>query len=243
MTPQTMAVITRTFPPQRGAAMGLWGATAGVAMLVGPLAGGLLVDGFGWEWIFFVNLPVGVIGFVLAWMLVPDLETHPHRFDMVGVVLSARAVPHRSVCRRASTRLGRLGLGDDRGRRRSWRCSSGSRRRPERAARAARPVPRPQLLRANFGIATGRVHRDAHVAAADVLLPAGARSHADRIGAAAHPDGGAAGVLAADRPASSTGSTPASCWCRAAAGRRIALLVRVADARRHPDLDVPAALA
>jgi EmrB/QacA subfamily drug resistance transporter len=93
MTPQTMAVITRTFPPtQRGAAMGLWGATSGVAMLVGPLAGGLLVDAFGWEWIFFVNLPVGVIGFVLAWMLVPDLETHEHRFDMVGVVLSAIAL-------------------------------------------------------------------------------------------------------------------------------------------------------
>ncbi|QKJ18120.1 DHA2 family efflux MFS transporter permease subunit [Microbacterium hominis] len=90
MTPQTMAVITRTFPPnQRGAAMGLWGATSGVAMLVGPLAGGLLVDGFGWEWIFFVNLPVGIVGFVLAWMLVPRLETHPHRFDLVGVVLSA----------------------------------------------------------------------------------------------------------------------------------------------------------
>ncbi|GAA5210879.1 DHA2 family efflux MFS transporter permease subunit [Microbacterium kyungheense] len=90
MTPQTMAIITRTFPPnQRGAAMGLWGATSGVAMLVGPLAGGLLVDGFGWEWIFFVNLPVGVVGFVLAWILVPKLETHPHRFDLVGVFLSA----------------------------------------------------------------------------------------------------------------------------------------------------------
>ncbi|WP_347977576.1 DHA2 family efflux MFS transporter permease subunit [Microbacterium sp. ProA8] len=90
MTPQTMAVITRTFPPdRRGAAMGLWGATAGVATLVGPLAGGLLVDGLGWEWIFFINIPVGVIAFVLAWMLVPRLETHPHRFDIVGVVLSA----------------------------------------------------------------------------------------------------------------------------------------------------------
>lgn len=62
MTPQTMAVITRTFPPnRRGAAMGLWGATAGVATLVGPLAGGLLVDGLGWEWIFFINIPVGVV--------------------------------------------------------------------------------------------------------------------------------------------------------------------------------------
>lgn len=93
LTPQTMAVITRTFPPNsRGAAMGLWGATSGVAMLVGPLAGGLLVDGFGWEWIFFVNLPVGVIGFVLAWILVPKLETHRHRFDVLGVVLSALAL-------------------------------------------------------------------------------------------------------------------------------------------------------
>ena len=90
MTPQTMAVITRTFPAERrGAAMGLWGATAGVATLVGPLAGGLLVDALGWEWIFFINLPVGVIGFVLAWILVPRLQTHEHRFDMVGVVLSA----------------------------------------------------------------------------------------------------------------------------------------------------------
>ncbi|HEU5223346.1 MAG TPA: DHA2 family efflux MFS transporter permease subunit [Candidatus Lumbricidophila sp.] len=89
LTPQTMAVITRTFPPsQRGAALGLWGATAGVATLVGPIAGGLLVDSLGWEWIFFVNVPVGVIGFVLAWMLVPKLETHSHRFDWLGVLLS-----------------------------------------------------------------------------------------------------------------------------------------------------------
>jgi EmrB/QacA subfamily drug resistance transporter len=93
MTPQTMAVITRTFPPnQRGAAMGLWGATSGVAMLVGPLAGGLLVDGFGWEWIFFINIPVGIVGFVLAWILVPRLDTHPHKFDLVGVFLSAVAL-------------------------------------------------------------------------------------------------------------------------------------------------------
>lgn len=93
MTPQTMAVITRTFPPdRRGAAMGLWGATSGVAMLVGPLAGGLLIDGAGWEWIFFVNVPVGVIGFVLALLLVPQLEQHAHHFDILGVFLSAVAL-------------------------------------------------------------------------------------------------------------------------------------------------------
>ncbi|VTR75942.1 DHA2 family efflux MFS transporter permease subunit [Cellulomonas hominis] len=90
MTPQTMAVITRLFPPDsRGKAMSLWGAVAGVATLVGPILGGVLVDGLGWEWIFFVNVPVGVVAFVLAWRLVPRLDTHPHRFDVVGVLLSA----------------------------------------------------------------------------------------------------------------------------------------------------------
>ncbi|WOP19474.1 DHA2 family efflux MFS transporter permease subunit [Raineyella sp. LH-20] len=90
MTPQTMAVITRLFPPkERAQAMSLWGATAGVAMLVGPLLGGLLTDGFGWEWIFFVNVPIGVIGFVAAVRLVPALPVHGHSFDWLGVILSA----------------------------------------------------------------------------------------------------------------------------------------------------------
>jgi EmrB/QacA subfamily drug resistance transporter len=90
MTPQTMAVITRTFPAaSRGQAMSLWGATAGVAILVGPLVGGLLVDGPGWEWIFFINIPVGVVAFVLAARLVPTLPTHSHSFDWLGVGLSA----------------------------------------------------------------------------------------------------------------------------------------------------------
>jgi EmrB/QacA subfamily drug resistance transporter len=89
MTPQTMATITRIFPAEsRGRAMAMWGATAGVAMLVGPILGGVLVDSLGWEWIFFINVPVGIVGFVLAWRLVPRLETHPHRFDWVGVALS-----------------------------------------------------------------------------------------------------------------------------------------------------------
>ena len=69
--------------------MSLWGATAGVATLVGPLVGGLLVDGPGWEWIFFINVPVGIVAFVLAWRLVPQLPTHSHSFDWIGVALSA----------------------------------------------------------------------------------------------------------------------------------------------------------
>jgi EmrB/QacA subfamily drug resistance transporter len=89
MTPQTMAVITRTFPPdKRGAAMGLWGGVAGLATLVGPILGGVLVDGLGWEWIFIVNIPVGIVAFALAVWLVPALPTHEHKFDIPGVLLS-----------------------------------------------------------------------------------------------------------------------------------------------------------
>ncbi len=89
VTPQTMAVITRTFPAEsRGRAMSLWGATAGVAILVGPLLGGVLVDGPGWQWIFFVNVPVGAVALVLGWRLIPVLETHAHDFDLAGVALS-----------------------------------------------------------------------------------------------------------------------------------------------------------
>jgi len=89
LNPQTMAVITRIFPSaQRGRAMAMWGATASVATLVGPILGGVLVDSLGWEWIFFINLPVGVLGFVLAWRWVPSLATHQHSFDWLGVALS-----------------------------------------------------------------------------------------------------------------------------------------------------------
>lgn len=89
MTPQTMAVITRIFSPdRRGTAMGIWGSVAGVASLVGPVLGGILIDTLGWEWIFFINVPVGVIAFVAVVRNVPRLPTHVHRFDWLGVALS-----------------------------------------------------------------------------------------------------------------------------------------------------------
>jgi EmrB/QacA subfamily drug resistance transporter len=59
-----------------------------VATLVGPILGGILVDALGWEWIFFINVPVGLVGFFLAVRLVPTLPTHTHTFDWVGVALS-----------------------------------------------------------------------------------------------------------------------------------------------------------
>lgn len=89
VTPQTMSVMIRTFSPQeRGGAMGVWGATAGLATVTGPLLGGVLVDASGWPWIFFVNVPVGVLGLVLAWIYVPRLDKTNRHFDWLGVGLS-----------------------------------------------------------------------------------------------------------------------------------------------------------
>ena len=90
MTPQTMSLITLMFPPNaRGVAMSIWGATAGIASLVGPILGGVLVDTLSWGWIFFINIPVGLVGLFLAWRNVPVFEQKKHSFDWLGVVLSA----------------------------------------------------------------------------------------------------------------------------------------------------------
>jgi EmrB/QacA subfamily drug resistance transporter len=89
LTPQTLSMITRIFPAQRrGVALSVWGTTAGLATLVGPLAGGLIVDTLGWSWIFIINVPVGVLGLALAARFVPALPTRPHRLDLPGVALS-----------------------------------------------------------------------------------------------------------------------------------------------------------
>jgi len=89
LTPQTLSLITQIFPPERrGVALSVLGATAGFAILVGPLAGGVLVGALGWEWIFFVNVPVGILGLALAVRFIPVLPTRMHRFDLVGVGLS-----------------------------------------------------------------------------------------------------------------------------------------------------------
>jgi EmrB/QacA subfamily drug resistance transporter len=91
MTPQTLAVISNLFAPdKRGGPMGMWGAVAGAASIAGPVLGGVLVDSVGWQWIFFVNVPIGVIGLVLAFMLVPDLQPkRSHRYDFLGIALSS----------------------------------------------------------------------------------------------------------------------------------------------------------
>ncbi len=94
LMPQTLAILTMVFPPERrGAAFGVWGAVAGVATVAGPTLGGLLVTAFDWRYIFFINLPVGVIVLILTQVLIPDLRTgRKHSFDITGTVLASGAL-------------------------------------------------------------------------------------------------------------------------------------------------------
>src|ERR671922_76876 len=63
----SLALIAQEFQGrERGTAFGIWGATIGFAVAVGPLVGGALTEGLGWEWIFFVNVPIGVGTVILA---------------------------------------------------------------------------------------------------------------------------------------------------------------------------------
>jgi EmrB/QacA subfamily drug resistance transporter len=87
--PISLAVIGDLFTPaERGKYQGLFGAVFGVAFLVGPFLGGVLTDNFGWHYIFFVNVPVGLVSLYLIGRLLPTVRTAGARFtlDIPGVV-------------------------------------------------------------------------------------------------------------------------------------------------------------
>jgi EmrB/QacA subfamily drug resistance transporter len=94
LTPQTLSVITMIFPPdRRGAAFGVWGSVAGVSTVTGPVLGGWLVTDYSWRWIFFVNVPFGLITLVLAGIVMPDIKLNRrHKLDVPGVLLSTAAL-------------------------------------------------------------------------------------------------------------------------------------------------------
>ncbi|WP_235564614.1 MFS transporter [Modestobacter sp. Leaf380] len=94
LAPQNSAFIQQLFRgPERGKAFGLFGATVGVSTAIGPVVGGLLIGLFGedlgWRAIFFVNVPIGVVAFVLATRLLPKAEPAGTStdIDVVGVLL------------------------------------------------------------------------------------------------------------------------------------------------------------
>jgi MFS family permease len=124
MVPVSLAIVTLVFPAhQRGLALGIWGAMAGVAGAVGPTLGGVLTEYVGWQWIFLINVPVGLVA-VLAGLAILRESRDPEAGDRPGgdghalhlaVLTHARAHPrsrgrmvlvlyHRSACHIGSVR-------------------------------------------------------------------------------------------------------------------------------------------
>src|SRR5713101_4081883 len=90
LTPQTLAIITTLFPPERrGAAFGIWGGVAGLATIAGPTVGGAIVTYISWQWIFFVNVPIGIAALIATFVIIPDLRPgRRHGWDILGIVLA-----------------------------------------------------------------------------------------------------------------------------------------------------------
>ncbi|MBF6621169.1 MAG: MFS transporter [Patulibacter sp.] len=77
---------------ERGFAFGVWGAITGVALAIGPLLGGLVVDGLSWRWIFLVNVPLGIVLIVATLRVLPESRDRtPGRLDVAGMVLFGSA--------------------------------------------------------------------------------------------------------------------------------------------------------
>jgi EmrB/QacA subfamily drug resistance transporter len=96
ISPAALSIITTTFTEgrERNKALGAYGAVAGSGAAVGVLMGGVLTKYLGWEWIFFVNVPVGITALILTPLLVSEsrLETVQRRFDVVGAVTITSAL-------------------------------------------------------------------------------------------------------------------------------------------------------
>ena len=87
MNPATLSIISATFPPeQRGMAIGIWAGVSALALAIGPLVGGLLTDHLDWSWIFFVNVPVGVLAVAASFLVIEESRdtSEERRLDLPG---------------------------------------------------------------------------------------------------------------------------------------------------------------
>ncbi len=92
MNPATLSIITATFPPrQRGMAIGIWAGTSAMALAIGPLVGGVITEQIDWSWIFFINVPVGILGVVVARLVIEESRdtSSEQRLDLPGLLTSA----------------------------------------------------------------------------------------------------------------------------------------------------------
>src|SRR5919206_225855 len=90
MSPQGMPIMIALLPPERrGGVFAVFGILGGLAVLAGPTLGGFLVTHLGWRWIFYVNVPVGVLAIALTLIAIPDIRPgRRHLLDLAGVLLA-----------------------------------------------------------------------------------------------------------------------------------------------------------
>jgi EmrB/QacA subfamily drug resistance transporter len=87
--PQAMALLSAVFPPQvRGKAMGTFAGITGLAILAGPVLGGVVVQGLAWQWIFWLNVPIGAVLIPLVGRYLAEAHGPRTRFDLAGLALS-----------------------------------------------------------------------------------------------------------------------------------------------------------
>jgi EmrB/QacA subfamily drug resistance transporter len=96
LAPAALAIIMATFPQgaERNRALGIWGAVGGLGGSAGLLLGGVLTDSIGWQWIFFVNVPIGLLVVALTPLFVTDSRdtTAARRFDLAGAATVTAAL-------------------------------------------------------------------------------------------------------------------------------------------------------
>ncbi len=95
MNPATLSIITATFPPrQRGMAIGIWAGVSAMALAIGPLVGGLITEHWSWNWIFFINVPIGVLAILVTRLVVDESRdtSAEQRLDLPGLLSSGIAL-------------------------------------------------------------------------------------------------------------------------------------------------------
>src|SRR5881398_521921 len=88
VTPLTLTILSAAVPRnRRGLALGIWGGIGGLAIAIGPLVGGAIVNGISWHWIFWVNVPIGLVLAPLAWSRLSESYGPKARLDLPGLGL------------------------------------------------------------------------------------------------------------------------------------------------------------
>lgn len=88
LVPLSQAILADVYPPEeRGKAMAIWGIGVMVGPILGPTLGGYLTEIANWRWTFYINLPIGILSFVIAWQVMPDSDKKSRNMDWLGLLL------------------------------------------------------------------------------------------------------------------------------------------------------------